>query len=116
MIDFSNKEYAAYNNDMALFNESLDTYAKWFVRTHREGEELVSGMYLSAYGIAVSPFAAQRIKSVQVAAVRVVFLPIGVGCDQFHRSILIERSIGIRPPLVFMPRTSIVSVQEVLTL
>ena len=54
MIDFSNKEYAAYNNDMALFNESLDTYAKWYVRTHREGEELVSGMYLSAYGIAVS--------------------------------------------------------------
>ena len=54
MIDFSNKEYGAYNNDMALFNESLDTYAKWFVRTHREGEELVSGMYLSAYGIAVS--------------------------------------------------------------
>ena len=54
MIDFSNKEYAAYNNDMALFNESLDTYAKWYVRTHREGEKLVSGMYLSAYGIAVS--------------------------------------------------------------
>ena len=54
MIDFSNKEYAAYDNDMALFNESLDTYAKWYVRTHREGEELVSGMYLSAYGIAVS--------------------------------------------------------------
>lgn len=54
MIDFSNKEYAAYNNDMALFNESLDTYAKWYVRTHREGAPLVSGMYLSAYGIAVS--------------------------------------------------------------
>ena len=54
MIDFSNKEYGAYNNDMALFNESLDTYAKWFVRTHRDGEALVSGMYLSAYGIAVS--------------------------------------------------------------
>ncbi len=53
MIDFSNKEYAAYNNDMALFNESLDTYAKWYVRTHKEGEALVSGMYLSAYGIAV---------------------------------------------------------------
>ena len=54
MIDFSNKEYAAYNNDMALFNESLDTYAKWYVRTHKAGEALVSGMYLSAYGIAVS--------------------------------------------------------------
>lgn len=54
MIDFSNKEYSAYNNDMALFNESLDTYAKNYVRTHREGAPLVSGMYLSAYGIAVS--------------------------------------------------------------
>ena len=54
MIDFSNKEYAAYNNDMALFNESLDTYSKWYVRTHKAGEALVSGMYLSAYGIAVS--------------------------------------------------------------
>ena len=54
MIDFSNKEYAAYNNDMALFNESLDTYAKWYVRTHKAGAALVSGMYLSAYGIAVS--------------------------------------------------------------
>ena len=54
MIDFSNKEYGAYNNDMALFNESLDTYAKWYVRTHKAGEALVSGMYLSAYGIAVS--------------------------------------------------------------
>ena len=54
MIDFSNKEYAAYNNDMTFFNESLDTYAKWYVRTHKAGEALVSGMYLSAYGIAVS--------------------------------------------------------------
>ena len=54
MIDFSNKEYAAYNNDMTFFNESLDTYAKWYVRTHKSGEALVSGMYLSAYGIAVS--------------------------------------------------------------
>ena len=53
MIDFSNKEYQAFNNDVALYNTYLDTYAKWYVRTHGEGEKLVSGMYLSAYGIAV---------------------------------------------------------------
>lgn len=54
MIDFSNKEYSAYNNDIALYNEYLDTYAKRYVRTHKAGEALISGMYLSAYGIAVS--------------------------------------------------------------
>lgn len=53
MIDFSNKEYAAFNNDIALYNTYMDTYAKWYVRTHGEGEALISGMYLSAYGIAV---------------------------------------------------------------
>ena len=53
MIDFSNKEYAAFNNDIALYNTYIDTYAKWYVRTHGEGEALISGMYLSAYGIAV---------------------------------------------------------------
>ncbi len=54
MIDFSNKEYQAFNNDIALYNTYLDTYAKWYVRTHGEGEALISGMYLSAYGIAVN--------------------------------------------------------------
>lgn len=54
MIDFSNKEYASYNNDIALFNEYTDTYAKWYLRTHEKGAPLISGMYLSAYGIAVS--------------------------------------------------------------
>ncbi|MEE0896309.1 MAG: hypothetical protein U0L88_01595 [Acutalibacteraceae bacterium] len=53
MIDFSNKEYQAFNNDIALYNTYIDTYAKWYVRTHGEGEALISGMYLSAYGIAV---------------------------------------------------------------
>lgn len=53
MIDFSNKEYAAFNNDIALYNTHIDTYAKWYVRTHGEGAALISGMYLSAYGIAV---------------------------------------------------------------
>lgn len=53
MIDFSNKEYAAFNNDIALYNTYIDTYAKWYVRTHGEGEALISGMYLSAYGIAI---------------------------------------------------------------
>jgi hypothetical protein len=53
MIDFSNKEYAAFNNDIALYNSYVDTYAKWYVRHHGEGEPLISGMYLSAYGIAV---------------------------------------------------------------
>lgn len=53
MIDFSNKEYQAFNNDIALYNTYIDTYAKWYVRTHGEGEKLISGMYLSAYGIAV---------------------------------------------------------------
>lgn len=54
MIDFADKEYAGYNNSIALFNEQLDTYAKWYVRTHKDGEPLISGMYLSAYGIALS--------------------------------------------------------------
>lgn len=53
MIDFSNKEYAAFNNDIALYNSYVDTYAKWYVRHHGEGEALISGMYISAYGIAV---------------------------------------------------------------
>ena len=53
MIDFSNKEYQAFNNDIALYNTYMDTYAKWYVRTHGEGNELISGMYISAYGIAV---------------------------------------------------------------
>lgn len=53
MIDFSNKEYQAFNNDIALYNTYIDTYAKWYVRTHGEGVALISGMYLSAYGIAV---------------------------------------------------------------
>jgi hypothetical protein len=53
MIDFSNKEYQAFNNDIALYNTYIDTYAKWYVRTHGEGEALISGMYLSAYGIAI---------------------------------------------------------------
>lgn len=54
MIDFADKEYAGYNNAIGLFNEQLDTYAKWYVRTHKNGEPLVSGMYLSAYGLAVA--------------------------------------------------------------
>ncbi len=54
MIDFSNKEYAAFNNDVALYNTYIETYAKWYQRTHEEGKALVSGMYLSAYGIAVN--------------------------------------------------------------
>ncbi len=53
MIDFSNKEYQAFNNDIALYNVYLDTYAKWYQRTHDDGAALISGMYLSAYGIAV---------------------------------------------------------------
>ncbi len=53
MIDFSNKEYAAFNNDVALYNTYLDTYAKWYQRTHSDGAPLISGMYLSAYGIAM---------------------------------------------------------------
>ena len=53
MIDFFNKEYQAFNNDVALYNSYLDIYAKWYVRTHGEGKKLISGMYLSAYGIAV---------------------------------------------------------------
>ena len=53
MIDFSNKEYAAFNNDIALYNSYVDTYAKWYVRHHGEGEALISGMYISAYGIAL---------------------------------------------------------------
>ena len=53
MIDFSNKEYAAFNNDIALYNSYVDSYSKWYVRHHGEGNKLISGMYLSAYGIAV---------------------------------------------------------------
>lgn len=54
MIDFANKDFASYNNDLALYNTYIDEYAKWYIRHHGEGEELISGMYLSAYGIAVN--------------------------------------------------------------
>ncbi len=54
MIDFTNKEFASYNNALALYNAYLEDYAKWYIRHHGEGEALVSGMYISAYGIAVN--------------------------------------------------------------
>lgn len=53
MIDFSNKEYAAFNNDIALYNTYIEEYSKWYIRHHGEGETLISGMYISAYGIAI---------------------------------------------------------------
>lgn len=52
MIDFANKEYSAYNNDIALYNEYLDTFAKRYIRTHKEGVPPISGMCVSAYALA----------------------------------------------------------------
>ena len=53
MIDFANKDFASYNNSIALYNSYMEDYAKWYIRHHKEGENLISGMYISAYGIAV---------------------------------------------------------------
>ena len=34
MIDFSNKEFANYNNSMLMYNESINNYAKWYIRNN----------------------------------------------------------------------------------
>lgn len=34
MIDFQNQEFSAYQNEMELFNESFDSYSKWYLRNH----------------------------------------------------------------------------------
>ncbi len=53
MINFADKDFSSFNNALTLYNAYIDDYAKWYVRHHGEGEPLISGMYLSAYGIAV---------------------------------------------------------------
>lgn len=34
MIDFYNREYDHYNNSVMLFNERLEQFKGWYVRTH----------------------------------------------------------------------------------
>lgn len=34
MIDYTNKEFANYNNSMLMYNEAMDGFAKWYIRTH----------------------------------------------------------------------------------
>ncbi len=53
MIDFANKDFSSYNNTITLYNSYMEDYAKWYIRHHGEGETLISGMYISAYGIAI---------------------------------------------------------------
>ena len=55
MIDFANGEYNKYQNTMQLFNKFLGEYARWYMMRYRpaDGQCLVRGYYLSAYGIAV---------------------------------------------------------------
>lgn len=53
MIDFAHGEYQKYENTMKMYNACLDEYAKWFIRTHSKESTIVSGYYLSAYGLAV---------------------------------------------------------------
>ena len=50
MIDFANKDFSSYNNTIALYNSYMEDYAKWYIRHY--GEPVISGMYLSAFGIA----------------------------------------------------------------
>ena len=56
MIDFANGEYNKYQNTMQLFNKFLGEYARWYMMRYRpaDGQCLVRGYYLSAYGIAVN--------------------------------------------------------------
>lgn len=53
MVDFTNGEYAKYNNSLNMANTFLAEWAAWFNRTHRREGRGFLGTVLSAYGIAV---------------------------------------------------------------
>lgn len=53
MIDFINGEYTKYNNSIALVNDYLNEWRAWYNRTHKPGNALEEGYYISAYGIYV---------------------------------------------------------------
>lgn len=53
MIDFTNGEYAKYNNSIIVANAFVAEWAAWFNRTHERDGRQYLGVFLSAYGIAV---------------------------------------------------------------
>lgn len=53
MIDFTNGEYAKYNNSIIVANAFMAEWAAWFNRTHERNGRQYLGVFLSAYGIAV---------------------------------------------------------------
>lgn len=60
MIDFGNGEYNKYQNDMAMFNEALGGYIRWFAANYEpvqgdgpKWKHILPQYYLTAYGIAV---------------------------------------------------------------
>ena len=53
MIDFTNGEYAKYNNSIIVANAFMAEWAAWFNRTHERDETQYLGVFLSAYAIAV---------------------------------------------------------------
>ncbi len=53
MIDFTNGEYAKYNNSIIVANAFMAEWAAWFNRTHERDGRQYLGVFLSAYGIAV---------------------------------------------------------------
>ena len=60
MIDFGNGEYNKYQNDMAMFNEALGGYIRWFASNYEpvqgdgpKWKHILPQYYLTAYGIAV---------------------------------------------------------------
>ena len=57
---FGNGEYNKYQNDMAMFNEALGGYIRWFAANYEPAQgggprwkHALPQYYLSAYGIAV---------------------------------------------------------------
>ena len=53
MIDFTNGEYAKYNNSILVANAFMAEWAAWFNRTHERDGRQYLGVFLSAYAIAV---------------------------------------------------------------
>ena len=53
MVDFTNGEYAKYNNSIIVANAFMAEWAAWFNRTHERDGRQYLGVFLSAYGIAV---------------------------------------------------------------
>lgn len=53
MIDFTNGEYAKYNNSIIVANAFMAEWAAWFNRTHERDGRQYLGVFLSAYAIAV---------------------------------------------------------------